>query len=412
MHAVTARAAVCLLLLLLLTAPARAQESCAARLATDLGAVHQIGDMRLSALQNSQNERNLGGGMRYRRFLFQRTGTARGDWRLAIRDEKLRVLQWLGPDELTLSSAVWTNRFAAAEPALGPGKIRFTLHGVADGDDLSITLREVFVMPDHVENTFYSRQDQNRSAWEDLYTSSGDLRQAGDAIGILITHGLAGRASACTGVAVGENLFLTNWHCGQVASGEQLIPQLTWDHEEVCKSTLVDFSWDDDPRSNDFRCHGVAAQSEALDYALLDIRPLVGQPSVLPLAIATDRLGLLDTIQLIHHPEARIKSRSTNCSLRALDVPGWRTPGTNTEFAHICDTEGGSSGAPILDESYRVRGLHHLGFESQPGTCEPIPGGTNKAVWIDAIVNDLRRNGFELDAGGILQCPEGNLCSR
>lgn len=371
---------------------------CGSRLKTDLGDVVETTDRLLSGAQRSQPEPYLGIELRYRRFLLERRGEAAQDWRVAIRDEQHRVLQLLGPDQLRTGQAVWTDRFRDTT-----GDIALTLHGVTPDDTLQIQMREVFAMPRNLENPFYSRQNPAVTAWADLHAAARlPLREAGDAIGILITRGIERKASACTGVAVGENLILTNWHCGLVQAKTVDLPEMTWNQEEVCKSVLIDFSWDEDNHSNDFRCVSVIEQSENLDYALLEIQPLAGQPPVLPLRLAPERLTAQDQIHLIHHPEARIKSFSTNCELGTLAVPGWRDSSKLTEFAHRCDTEGGSSGAPILDSDFRVRGLHHLGFEIDLATCAPTGDRTNKAVWIKEIIDHLSGVGVKQGQNGTL----------
>jgi len=69
--------------------------------------------------------------------------------------------------------------------------------------------------------------------------------------------------------------------------------------------------------------------------------------------------------------------------------PGWRNAAAKTEILHSCDTEGGSSGAPVFDEEGNLAALHHLGYETPPGgKCDY----QNKAVKILDILGFLRKN--------------------
>jgi hypothetical protein len=93
-------------------------------------------------------------------------------------------------------------------------------------------------------------------------------------------------------------------------------------------------------------------------------------------------------VGVIHHPEAHQKRISLNCPIVDVAVAGWRgTP--DQRFTHQCDTEGGSSGAPVFDVNGDVVGLHHHGFAINPQTCS-ADDKLNKAVRIDAIVAWLK----------------------
>ena len=97
-------------------------------------------------------------------------------------------------------------------------------------------------MPDRAKNPYYSIQTAGQPRYQDLFSSpSGATRVLGDAVGmVMASHGQV--SWCCSGVVVGENLLLTNWHCGApggVADSD------VWS-DEVCADTLVDLSWDGD----------------------------------------------------------------------------------------------------------------------------------------------------------------------
>jgi V8-like Glu-specific endopeptidase len=68
---------------------------------------------------------------------------------------------------------------------------------------------------------------------------------------------------------------------------------------------------------------------------------------------------------------------------------GWRNRAVSSEFTHLCDTEAGSSGAPVLNGQNELVGLHHLGFDYDMQRCEYLDR-ENKAVSIAAILDFIR----------------------
>ena len=204
---------------------------------------------------------------------------------------------------------------------------------------------------------------------------------------------------SCTGFAVTRDLLLTNWHCGPtlVPSGDGIkeIPDLFWP-DDMCKRVLIDFSWDDDRISRDFKCDTVVERNQELDDPRLPIAPVSASSALKPVRLATARPSSDSQVSIIHHPLAEQKRISRECPLGPnLSRASWRGDIPATEFQHLCDTEGGSSGAPVFDETGAVVGLHHLGFDRDRDTCELLPNTpkVNKAVWIDAIVADLKKGG-------------------
>ena len=57
-----------------------------------------------------------------------------------------------------------------------------------------------------------------------------------------------------------------------------------------------------------------------------------------------------------------------------------------TDFAHQCDSEGGSSGAPLFDKDGNLVGLHHLGYAEVAGHCDNM----NKAISTKSLLDFLK----------------------
>lgn len=380
------------LLALLLPAPGAVHSAgCDAAAVTELGRHFRVRgeapvrDLALTGEITALRHGAGDGDIRYLRLLVVKTGEGGPRWGLALRDRDMKVLQWMGPEDFSDRPARWSRRIAEKEVVL-------TLHGTGPGGDLDIRVPQYFAMPEQARSPFYSTQTRD-PAWVALHDPGVPTarRLAGDSVGMaLISHEEG--VSACSGVAVGPDLFLTNWHCS--GGPTAFMSRLLWT-EKVCPETLIDFSWDGDDWSNDFLCTAVLAIDPALDYALLRIAPLSDRAAVLPARIEPARLSPGEQVTLIHHPLALPKQISRNCPLGPdLSREGWKGGG-ETEFEHLCDTEGGSSGAPVFDAQGRLRGLHHLGFQRDPVTCLPTER-VNRAVWIDAILADLATKGIAL----------------
>jgi V8-like Glu-specific endopeptidase len=85
------------------------------------------------------------------------------------------------------------------------------------------------------------------------------------------------------------------------------------------------------------------------------------------------------------------KQITMHCGVQSWSVPGWTAGASTVDFSHDCDTEGGSSGAPVFNTSGQIVGLHHYGHAVDPATCRDTDS-VNKAVRIDQIIDYLTRN--------------------
>ena len=234
---------------------------------------------------------------------------------------------------------------------------------------------------------YYSIQG-DKEQWVDLFRVDTDpfYRRKGDAIGMFIGHSgsnLSGfKVWTCSGFVVANKpkvLFVTNDHCGGPWSAAD-----RWT-AGICDNATIDLSWDGDAVGREYSCKDVV-RDPANDLAVLELvsNRIEGPPNILALREAP----LQDEpISIIHHPASLTKQLSQNCQgmTKAAEAAG--TVNLTRDFAHRCDTEGGSSGAPVLDEHGLVVGIHHLGFEKNAaGTCDMF----NKAVNVSKLIGLLK----------------------
>jgi V8-like Glu-specific endopeptidase len=173
----------------------------------------------------------------------------------------------------------------------------------------------------------------------------------------------------CSGFLLTRDLFMTNNHCVSTA--------------EEAASAVIDFGYDSDlATATEHRVKALGATDAALDFSVLRLS-VAAEAKFGPLSLGAAPATDYQNLWIIQHPAGEPKQVSQkDC---AVDGVSRRGAGpTPTDFGHICDTKGGSSGSPVLDTSGNVVGLHHLGFYGDATT------GVNQAVHIGLVLQRLQ----------------------
>ena len=318
--------------------------------------------------------------IRSMRVLLQRTSDAAPGWTVTIRDRLGRPLQSISSRQISDDTPFWTERLPTnfLEFYVETSNAKAPLRGI-----------EYVGISSKAKNPFYSIQGDTPT-WKDLYTGTAVpllLKRRGDSIGMFVGHeGNAMQGVAiwtCTGFVIAREpavLFVTNDHCG----GNWLVSTDRWT-SSVCRNAIVDFSWDGDPVSREYSCKAVEARSPENDLAILRLEPIKSDSAPLPLVIRSAAVAD-ETVSIVHHPAALSKQASISCQA-TTDVGSQSNVNLTRDFAHRCDTEGGSSGAPILDRDGLVAGVHHLGFQNiNQSSCDML----NKAVQTQKLIDLLK----------------------
>jgi hypothetical protein len=214
-----------------------------------------------------------------------------------------------------------------------------------------------------------------------------EIIKLGNSVGKLTFMTIYGQAS-CSGFLVAIDLFVTNNHC--IESDSQV------------DSAVVEFGYDTKTSKPDpYIATKLESTSVPLDYSILR---LAGSPglkygSLKLLAVvvfASDTTPSPDLTSsksmpfvIVQHPDGRPKEISIDkCQLKGTKRMG---VSDTSDFGHTCDTEGGSSGSPVISlGTNEVVGLHHFGFADDD--VDPV----NQGIYMGQILADIQKTHPEL----------------
>jgi hypothetical protein len=276
------------------------------------------------------------------------------DWELRILKDGA-VVSTLLPENLD-SGSYWSDEFEGSN-------IGVELHSTIENNPIRLQIADVAVTRKEPIRLSTTGDDQltpigSHIDWVlELGSSVARLRFIGDDRNIY----------SCTAFLIGPDMLLTNQHC--IAS------------EEERASALVDFDYDTKISDTMFtRLSELVATNNALDYSIVQ---LSGSVDRAPLEFDDSAAISDDKLLIIQHPGGQPKQVSLDDCVVGQEKVDGRIQ-ANTDFEHLCDTQTGSSGAPVLNrESQKVVGLHHLGFDEDTNEL------FNRAVHIDLIAADL-----------------------
>ena len=180
-----------------------------------------------------------------------------------------------------------------------------------------------------------------------------------------------------TGFRISENLVLTNHHV--------LFPK-----KRLATQVRADFGFDVDP---DGKSLGVASLlgdaativgEEADDWAVVKVQGMLPDWPALSLdAAKAPAVG--DATYILQHPGGQQKRLGYVRNTISDVAPG--------VIRYLTDTEPGSSGAPVFDESGLVIGLHHAGGTPVEVAGKP-PVAKNEGIRASRVLERIKENGL------------------
>lgn len=173
-----------------------------------------------------------------------------------------------------------------------------------------------------------------------------------------------------TGFLVGRDVFLTNHHV--VGSADEAVATtIFFNHEEDEFGRML--------KSTGFQIAELLIADRALDYSLLRVNGFPGD-SFGWLSLQEEQINVGDRVNIIQHPSGQPKQISLQHNLvEYVD---------SKVVQYVTSTLPGSSGSPVLNDSWEVVALHHAGGN----LTEPTTGALyyrNEGILAAAIKTHL-----------------------
>jgi hypothetical protein len=284
-------------------------------------------------------------------------------WTIELSDKNGVVEQIIHSDQITAAAKpqMWTDLLVGSTFTL---KVMST----ANLDGLSFCLDSINFPQDNLEDKSLIGNIDDRQDLVLAFGLASRYYKYGRSVALIRfqdTLNGNGSESNCTGVLISPTLVATNNHC--IGSQSSI------------DTATITFGYETNGQpSPPLKVIALAATNVNLDYSLLSI-PTVNYPFA---KISTKDLARATKLILIQHPSALPKK----IAVKKCRVEEVRALGRETDFFHLCDSSGGSSGSPVMEESTGVVfGLHHLGV-SDPKTKD----FHNLAVYFSEIFKDLK----------------------
>lgn len=276
-------------------------------------------------------------------------------WAVIVEDLRGRVVETVEPAEFT-EGEYWTDEVAS-------GTRLWLRNGDRDThvDVDAYAVGQQLAQPQGI----YGDRDESKLITDRQVPAPAKV--AGSAVA-RIKFMTQSRGVDCTGFLVGADLLMTNHHC------------ISRDTERA--SARVQFGIDTaGANGTTFKAGAIEATDRHLDFTLLR------------LTASAAKFGRFHTgptatkgmwLYLIQHPDGRLKKVAFPpwCGVVSPVLPG--VENRANDFGHTCDTLGGSSGSPIIDErTGTLVGLHHWTL------LQNVPNSQNQGIQFGLIVEHL-----------------------
>lgn len=192
------------------------------------------------------------------------------------------------------------------------------------------------------------------------FSTDSKYRKFGKQVG-MITFPKNGKETPCSGVFLTTKHFVTNHHC--INDNTKLEDVRIW-LDYVTNATV-----------KRVKITKLLISDKNLDFSILELENPVSTSEVAVFDLSP--INKVDLIVIQHPNGERKKITIDGCKVDKIEVEDRKT-----DFFHLCDTDGGSSGSPVMKLNGAVIGLHHFGME------KPTP--RNLAVKFQEIIKKIQ----------------------
>jgi hypothetical protein len=206
-------------------------------------------------------------------------------------------------------------------------------------------------------------QQENPTADLSRIIGENDLVPVNSSFNPRIIKSIGRLKVGCTVTHVGQGLVVTAGHCFFDYPFEGRA------EHRPCSETKFEVEWGvltGNPSFMMSRCTEIVAAEyhSGTDYTIFRVDPYP------PTSLAVNENGIRrgERISIYSHPRRRPLEWSGFCSAKSLSSH------TDTQFGYECDTDGGSSGAAVLNERNEIVGIHNF-----YNSLDNLNGGTNVA---------------------------------
>jgi hypothetical protein len=283
---------------------------------------------------------------------------------------------------------------------IDPGGLRISENGLwttdVSGDEVKVELEALEPhLTFHLQVDKYLYENQQPAVKSIMDPNNSNIQDIGDFSGIPLYEDNAkavarmrindgSKRRPCTGFLISVDHLITNDHCLPPSPHKAELIEAIFGYEENHNNSTA------------YLCH-IVTRSYPLDYAFLKCD---GQPGekwgFLTLSSIIPADASVSTF-IIHHPNGNHKKLTLSmCRWGEYPVAGrfseagsTQSYSTKQDFQHFCDTEGGSSGAPVFSSDGKVIGIHHFGFD--PAKRERINQGVLGSLVKQTIADLLTR---------------------
>jgi V8-like Glu-specific endopeptidase len=153
----------------------------------------------------------------------------------------------------------------------------------------------------------------------------------------------------CTVTHVGQGVVVTAGHCFFDSTFEGKV------EHKSCNEGKFEVEWGvlaTSPSYLQSRCTEIIAAEYrgGVDYTIFRVSPYPATS----VAISDRSVSFGDRISILSHPRRRPMEWSGYCAIKSLSTH------QNSQFGYECDTDGGSSGAAVLNENFEIVGIHNF----------------------------------------------------